>query len=446
MQRLYEPQAYSAGSLAGCYWPDTVTQAPEPRGEGEITADVAVVGAGFTGLSAALHLAEAGADVVALDAQRLGWGASGRNGGFCCLGGSMAAEKTLIRRHGAADVALWHKAQRASVELVAELLERHGISADTHSRGETMLAHRPRDMAALQAEADHLKRAHGLHAAVIGKAALAENGMNSDAFHGALTAPVGFALNPLKYLLGLAKAARGAGARLFGDSPVNAIKPSDSGEGFTLSTPKARVYARRLILATNGYSSDDIPNWMAGRYMPVQSNIIVTRPLSGAEIAAQGWSSGQMAYDSRELLHYFRLMPDRRFLFGMRGGLKATQAQSAHMQRQIRADFSRMFPAWANVDITHFWSGLVCILRALTPFTGSLGNWNGAYAGFGWHGNGVAMGSYSGALLADLALGRAPRRPYPDLMKTPPRRFPLGRNRRILMAPVYRWLELKDRE
>ncbi len=199
-----------------------------------------------------------------------------------------------------------------------------------------------------------------------------------------------------------------------------------------------------MILATNGYSSEDLPDWLRARYLPAQSRVLVTRPLTLTERKAQGWTSDLMAYDSRTLLHYFRLMPDGRFLFGMRGGIRADAPSQERMQRLIRRDFERMFPAWAHVETPHAWSGLVCLARGLTPYAGPLDDWDNAWAGLAYHGNGVAMGTFTGAVLADLALGRTPPL-FPAAMQGPLSRFPLGRFRRALLGAAYAWYGLRDR-
>jgi glycine/D-amino acid oxidase-like deaminating enzyme len=257
-----------------------------------------------------------------------------------------------------------------------------------------------------------------------------------------MTIPVGFAINPLKFLLGLVKAANDAGASVLGNSPVTKIASNNGIH--VLSTPNGMVEAHTLILATNGYSCEDVPGWMAGRYLPVQSNILVTRPLTGEEVQAQGWTTAQMTYDTRKLLHYFRLMPDNRVLFGMRGGITADKRTLQRRKRLMRNHFDRMFPAWSKVETPHFWSGLLCFARNLTPYVGPLGDLPRAFTAFAYHGNGVAMGSYAGALLSDLATGRPVTRPYPALMRIPAARFPLGRHRRALLAPTVGAYALMD--
>ncbi|MFB9150803.1 NAD(P)/FAD-dependent oxidoreductase [Roseovarius ramblicola] len=439
MRRVFPAHTYGPGPRAACFWAGTADIPDHPAAEGEIACDVAVIGAGFTGLSAALHLAEAGEDVRVFEAEHVGWGASGRNGGFCCLGGSAASDAMLRRHHGEDARRDWCRTEMAAVGTVRALIDRLGIAADTHSKGETVLAHTPRAAAGFTARAAQIEADYGVTPTLIPGGALAQAGMRGP-FHAALTTPIGFALNPLKYATGLACAATGAGARFHARSPVTAIR---SGGRFHLATPDARITARRLIVATNGYSSDDLPGWLRGRYLPVQSNVIVTRPLTDGELDAQGWTTHQMCFDDRFFLHYFRLMPDRRMLFGMRGGLFSSPRHDARMQRTIRAHFEAMFPAWSHVETPHGWNGLLSLAPDLTPFAGPVHGMPGAFAALSFHGNGVAMASHAGAILADLALDRPSASLYPDIMRTPPGRWPLGRLRRAMMWPPYAWATLR---
>jgi len=436
MRRIFGPYAYSGGPRDGCWWDETAPLPEWPEARGTLRADVAVIGGGFTGLSAALHLAEAGASVAVLDAEYPGWGASGRNGGFCCLGGSKLSAAALTRHYGAEQARLYHTAEIAAVNLVAGLLDRLGIDADTHSRGETQLAHSPRAMNRLRRSAEAEEGA-----LLNERADLAGEGFGGP-FHGALTLPVGFGLNPRKYVLGLARAASEAGAHIYRNSPADRIQRG--GNGYRIGLPQGEMQAETVLLCTNGYSSEDVPQWLSGRYMPAQSTVLVTRPLSEGELQAQGWTSDQMAYDTRNLLHYFRLMPDRRFLFGMRGGLLSGARAEAAARARTRRDFEAMFPAWRTVESAHSWSGFVCLARNRVPFAGPVPGNPGMFAGLAYHGNGVAMGSYTGRLLAEVALGRATDLPYPAPMRRPMGRFPLGRARRLLMPPLYAALALGD--
>lgn len=441
MKRVFPDYTYGTGPRSGCWWDETIAAPEWQTLDRDLSVDVAVIGGGFTGISAALHLAERGVSVAVLEAENPGFGASGRNGGFCCLGGSKMDTAAMTRAWGAAAAADWEAAELAAVNLVDGLLDRHRIDADRHSQGETRLAHRPSDMDRLRRTAEEMANGPGPSPRLIERRDLVVHGLGGR-FFGALTTPVGFALNPRKYLFGIAKAADRAGARLFRNAPVASI--ARSAGCHVLTAGSGRVRAGTVLVATNGYSSEDVPGWLAGRYMPAQSTVMVTRPMTDAELSAQGWTSDQMAYDTRFLLHYFRLMPDRRFLFGMRGGLLSSPRAENAVRARARRHFEAMFPAWAAVETTHSWSGMVCLARNRTPYVGPVPGMPGVFAGLAYHGNGVAMGSYAGRLLADLALGRDPDLPWPAPMREPMRRFPLGGWRRLLMAPLYAGLALRD--
>lgn len=442
MKRIYPDFAYGDAPRAGCWWDETCDVPDRDALTGDHRCDVVIVGGGFTGISAALHLAEAGVSAVVLENRYVGWGASGRNGGFCCLGGGMLDNAALDKQFGRDGRDAWRQTERAAVDLVEGLITRIQIDVDRHSDGETQFAHRPKDMEDMRGQLAYYDENYGVKARLTEASDLEAAGMNAG-FHGALTVPIGFGLNPRKYITGLAAAAERAGARIFHDTPATRI--SRHGGAFRIVTPQGRVCAKKVIVATNGYSSEDLPKWLAARYMPTQSSIIVTRPITQSELGAQGWTSGQASYDTRHLLHYFRLMPDNRMLFGVRGGLMANAGSEARAITRAREDFDAMFPAWREVETPHAWSGMVCIARNRMPFVGEIPGEAGMYASLCYHGNGVAMASYSGALLADLVQEKEPSRIYPDVVKLPLKRFEFGRFRRAIMPFAYAGFALSDR-
>ena len=436
MTRIFADYAYGPGPGNGCWWDETVALPSFPTFEGSLKVDVAVVGGGFTGLSAAYHLAKAGAPVAVVDEHCIGWGASGRNGGFCCLGGGMRSDASLDRQYGVSARRAWRRTERTAIERVETLIDGLGLDVDKHSKGETCLAHSPRAAVTLEEDAKTVAENYGVDATVLSKADLAHQGF-AGPFHGGMTVPLGFGLNPRKLLAGLINACEAFGVRLFEHSAAVAV------ESGGVITQRGRIDAERVLMATNGYSSDTVPNQIASTYMPAQSTVIVTRPMSEPELQRQGWVSDQMSFDTRRLLHYFRLMPDRRFLFGMRGGLLSGPHPERRARNAVLRDFHRMFPAWSDIDVTHAWSGLVCLSRDRLPLVGPVGDAPEIGVALAYHGNGVAMGVHCGGLLADWALGQSLDH-IPEVIRTRNTQFPLGRFRRLLMPPVYAAYKVGD--
>ena len=442
MRHLYEAPAYDTSRWPDSHWRASLpAPIPCPALAGEARAEVAVIGAGYAGLNAALELARThGADVAVLEAGQPGWGASGRNGGFCCLGGAKLGDRQIVARVGEGGARDFRDFQHRAIERVAALLAGEGIDARQGPAGDICLAHSPRAFAALVQEADDKRRLYGETAELLPPEALAEHGLAGPGFHGALVVEAGFPLHPLAYAEGLARAAQAAGVRIHGQSPVTDLAPE--GATWRLTTPGGTLRARRVLVATNGYSSEDLPPWIAGRTLPAQSAILMTRPLSPAEKRAQGFTTPIMSYDTRHLLHYFRHLPDGRFLFGMRGGTSATPKAEAATAARVRAEFRRLFPAWAGVEVEHEWAGFVCLTGSLAPFVGPVPGAKGLFAAFGWHGNGVAPASLGGALAAGLIAGIPTA--IPALMRQPPRRFPLPPLRRLWLRAAYRAYALQD--
>jgi glycine/D-amino acid oxidase-like deaminating enzyme len=443
MKRIYEPLAYSDHPIRENFWASTIagSRPKYPSLQGAVRTEFAVIGGGYTGLSAALTLAEAGADVVLLDANTPGWGASGRAGGLVSTGSAKIDDIDIVKKHGQADARVFFDAERASVDLVEEYLDKYHLDVDRHSKGYTYVAHRPDAVAGLKDYGAEYTARYGLPYEFVPKHEMAHHGLNSPDFFGAVHLPIGFALNPMKFVLGLTAAAHNAGVQMYSNSAVTKIANKN---GYVLQTAQGQVHAKKVLIATNGYSSDDLPNALSGRYLPVQSNILVSRPLTDSEIQDQGWWSEQMVCDSRTLLHYFRLLPDKRMLLGLRGSVRVTESNMRRTRAVARSDFDRMFPKWQHVETPYFWSGLICMTRNLVPFAGAIPDMDGAYAALGYHGGGITMAPYAGALIADLALGRK-RLPHPDLMQQPLRRFELGLLRRASLPPAFAWYRFKDR-
>lgn len=419
MSYFYEANAYAPDTWPQSYWRDSCpTLLPFMALTGPVNTDVAIIGAGYAGLNAALELRERfGVSVSVLDAAQPGWGASGRNGGFCCLGGTNLSPAQIARIAGPSAAADYASYERSAIDRVVENLELYAIDADRGPAGELLLAHSARAFARMQEK----PQKDGVQ--LWPRKALLEVGVNCTTAWGGEYRPHGFPLHPMKYALGLARAAQAAGVQLYGNSAVTGL--DHSGGKWTLRTGAGTLRARRVLIATNGYSDEHLPPWLSRRILPALSTVIVTRPLTGAEQEAQGWTSQLMAYDTRTMLHYFRLLPDGRFLFGARGGVSAQPARIARFTARAREEFNVMFPAFAQAETTHDWSGLVCLTGSMAPFCGAIPGADGLFAALGWHGNGVAAASEGGRRVAAMLMD-APDT-VPALFKRPLPRFPLPR-------------------
>lgn len=436
MKRIYHDHAYKP-SPVGSYWEAITPSDPvDPPLEGDVRADVVIIGAGYTGLSAALHLArDFGCAPVVLEAQEVGWGASGRNGGFNCMGGSKLGDAAYAAKFGQDDLARYYQAQIAATSLVGELSRDWDV--DRQEDGEWAFAHRAQDFEGFAKAARKLQQLCDTSSEIVPKDALAERGMAIAGAHGAMRVDAGFPLNPRAYVQALARAARDAGARIYARSPVAGL--TSIAGGIQVTTDQGRVTADRLIMAANGYNSDNLPGWMAGRYMPVISHIMVTEPLGGGN-----WLGTRMAYDTRNMLHYFRRLPDDRMLFGMRGAPNDGPDARVRMQSAIKSHFSEMFPDWADARVDYHWAGFVCMTRDLVPYVGAIDELHGAFASLAYHGNGVSMGTWCGRQVAGMAMGKE-YGGLPDGFRGPLRKFPFAPARRHALAPAFKYYAWKDR-
>ncbi len=404
--------------------------APFPALEGEVTADVAIVGGGYTGLSAALHLAEAGFDVVLLEANRVGWGASGRNGGQVGPGQrrdqdwlEQAAGMTRAR-------ALWDLAEEARA-LVRDLIARHAIACDLRP-GIVYAAHRPGYVADYHAYAEHLARAYDHHRVVPLDRAATAAALGTEAYHGGLHYLDAAHLHPLDYARGLARAAAAAGVRIFETSRVTART------GARVATARGAVTARHVLLATNGYHGDLEPG-IAARVMPINNFIVATAPLG--EDRARALIPGDVAAaDSRFVVNYWRLTADRRLLFG--GGESYGYRFPADIAAVVRPRLLGVYPGLADLALTHAWGGTLAITTNRMPAFQRLDA--ATFSAAGYSGHGVAIATLAGKLMAEAVAGDATR--FDVFAGLPQRPFPGGPALRWpLLALAMTWFSLRDR-
>jgi hypothetical protein len=409
---------------------------------GDMDVDIAIIGGGYTGLSTAYHLGRKfGIAAHVLEANRVGWGCSGRNGGFATLGIGKTSMDGWIKRWGEAEARRIFDQSGEAVRLVRSLLNEEGIEADATPDGTLELAHLPNRMRGLEHDQRLLETRFGVKSRLLDKAELERSYLISREAHGALLFESGFGLHAMKYVRGLGRAAQSAGARLHGASPVQGW--SRDGKRHVLSTPGGKVHARQVVIAGNGYTGDRLHPAIEGRLLPALSNIVVTRPLTEAERKALNWRTTIPIGDSRNLLFYYRQLPDRRILFGARGGIEDTfGSRRAHKDWLLRR-LADMFPILKGIEATHFWNGWVCVPFDKSPHVNTIEDGTVHYA-LGYVGLGVALATYCGQLLAHRLAGDDSLRPS-SLLAAPLPRFPFPALRRTYQRAMYAFFEVRDR-
>ena len=329
-----------------------------------------------------------------------------------------------------------------AVELVRNLLADERIDADTKGSAEIELAPRPRPQNACVTNANGCPPHSVRNVEFLPAAACRERLFASPEAFGAKVHRPAFALHPLRYCRGLAAAAVRRGVRLHAGSRVLRWQ---TGEGARrLVTAGGELRAKRVIYACNGFMEEGLNTAFDGRWLPIISAIIVTRPLSADELGRQGWVTPDMLSTSRQVLNYFRLLPDDRLLFGGRGTSIGAPAREAEAYAELAATLGRLFPALAGVDVEYRWHGLVCFTSRLYPTLGHLPDDDSVYFGYGYHGNGVSEASWCGKQLADwIGGGRAPGG-VPAALRGLAAPFPLARFRRQYFQALLAFAKWRD--
>jgi glycine/D-amino acid oxidase-like deaminating enzyme len=243
------------------------------------------------------------------------------------------------------------------------------------------------------------QRLLGLDADVLTAAQVRDEYFDASEQFGALRQRPTFGLHPMRYVLGLAAAAERHGALLHRDSEVVAWEKD--GDDHVLRTRHATLRSRYVIMATNGFMPEHINPGFRARPLPIISAIVVTRPLTDAELSTHQWSTMTPAITDRNLMNYFRLLPDNRFMFGGRGSSTGSDAAAAQTYDRLVDRLRQLWPAWSRVQIDYRWHGLICMTRRQTPSVGRLPGDPSVFFGFGYHGNGVNTSTWTGKQLAD---------------------------------------------
>lgn len=379
---------------------------PNPPLSGEERADIAILGAGFTGLSAALHLKEAepGLKVVVLEREFVGYGASGRNAGFAMTLFGLTLSLTALRFGRQAAAEAHHYMERA-VDYVGELVARFRIDCDYERPGFLRVATSPAYVRRIRKEIELAHRL-GLTGIQWLDAAAVREQVNSPLYRGAWWEPRCALLNPAKYVRGLKRAAEAVGAVIYEGTPVLSVERSP--HGFLLRTPQGTVRAGKIVFATNAYSHLLPP--LRRKQAPAFTYIVVTEPLSPERLGPIGWRNRQGIEDARNLVHYYRLTPDNRLLMGggdvgVPFGDRMDRDADDRIFRELEDYIPRVFPSLRGVQIEYRWGGPVSVTVDMAPAIGFLGDRRAVYA-LGCIGHGVALTTMNGQIVRDLILER----------------------------------------
>lgn len=412
-------------------WEETAVAAPATSPLANDTAcDVVVVGAGYTGLNAALGLAEAGRSVIVLDVAEIGQGASGRNGGQV-VPGLKHDPDTLLEMD--ASGRLLDFAAGCADELFAFIGQRQ-LNCDAARSGWLQPATTEAQLRVVSGRAEQWRRSKGVEARIVGSGDVRRL-TGTDVYVGGWIDPRGGSLQPLSYVRELARVAIGSGVRLHTGTAVRGIRKT--AERWEVEAGARTVTARQVVIATNGGSGGLVPG-VAQSFFPAHSIQIATAPLA-AHLRETVLPSGLPVSDARRLLKYFRLDRDGRFIIGGRGSFGANEA-GTHFDG-LRDVAIRMFPALRNVHWTYRWAGKIALTLDHLPHIHNPEP--GLYVALGYNGRGVAMASRTGVLLADLCIGK-PRDESP-LPVMPVARIPLHAFRRPAMEAAVAWYRLLDR-
>jgi glycine/D-amino acid oxidase-like deaminating enzyme len=416
------------------YWWEATPRPSLPRIAPPAHADVVIVGSGYTGLSAALPIARAGRTTVVLDAEDAGWGCSTRNGGQVSTSIKHNFDD-LAPLHGEARAFAMVKEGHNALAFIEALIRSEAIACDWERVGRFTGAHNSAQYEALGHKVAKQRKGLEIEAHLVPRAEQHRE-IGSDAYFGGLVYSAHGSLDPAKYHQGLLDRAITAGATVIPHCPVQAIVRD--GNGFTVATPKGRVSARDVIVATNGYTAPVTPE-LRRRVIPIGSYIITTEPLDPA-LTARLIPKARVVSDTRRIVIYYRLSPDRRrVVFGGRVALMETDPRVT--APRLHAEMTAIFPELMTARITHSWAGFVAYTFDTMPHLGK--RQDGVHYAMGYCGSGVSLATYFGTRIGQQVLGLEEGRTALDGLDFPTRPFYTGVP--WFLAPTLVWYRLRDR-
>src|SRR5579864_585551 len=391
------------------YWLTTV-EMPKADGSAALPSrvDVAVIGAGFTGLSAARTLAQRGAKVAVLESESIGWGASSRNGGMVLPGLKLGVNK-LISMYGRDRTQRMYAASVASMDCVEQIVREEGIDCDFARSGHIEVACKQKHFDDYARQVEVIAREFNHKLRIVPRHELSSE-IGSTIYYGGMVDEVSAGLNPARYVAGLGRAAMKAGAQVFEHARVDNIqRESQQGEaGWKIATSRGSLWAREVFIGTSGYTSQTTPA-LQKKIIPIGSFIITTEVLP-QELARELSPRNRMIYDSKNYLYYYRLTPDRRMLFGGRAAFFPENDQTVRRSAELlRQGMIQVYPQLRDARVEYVWGGTLDFAFDIMPHAGQM---DGLYYAVGYSGHGVAMATYQGQKIAEMMAGDKPENPF----------------------------------
>jgi len=389
------------------YWLETVESQILARELPE-TVDVAVIGAGFTGLSAARTLAKRGAKVAVLEAENVGWGASCRNGGMVLTGLKLGAP-ALIARYGREATKRMYAASLESIDSVEAIVREENIECNFSRCGHLEVACKRKHFDDFRRGAETIEREFGHKLRIVEKADLPSE-IGSPIYHGGMVDEVSAGVNPARYVAGLGSATARAGAEIHQKTRVLGLErqTQNVGSGWKVTTSRGKLHAGNVLVATSGYTSG-ITRSLQKKIIPIGSFIIVTEALPEA-LARELSPHNRMIYDSKNYLYYYRLTPDRRMLFGGRAAFFPENQNTVRESAQIlRAGMIEVYPQVREANVDYVWGGTLDFAFDIMPHAGKM---DGMYYSVGYAGHGVAMATLLGQKIAEAILTGRDENPF----------------------------------
>jgi len=395
------------------YWL-TTTEMPTLDGALPLpeVVDVAVIGGGFTGLSAARTLAKRGAKVAVFESETIGWGASSRNGGMVLTGMKLGVNQ-LISKYGRERTQRMYAASLATIDCVEQIVREEGIECDFSRCGHLEVACKKKHFDEYARQAEVIDRDFDHKLRVVQRQELSAE-IGSAIYYGGMVDEISAGCNPARYVVGLARATMEAGAQILEHTRVESLQhDSRQGElGWKLSTSRGQlsggVWAHEVFVATSGYTGAATPA-LQKKIIPIGSFIITTEVLP-APLAGELSPRNRMIYDSKNYIYYYRLTPDRRMLFGGRAAFFPENDQTVRRSAELlRRGMIGVYPQLRDARIEYVWGGTLDFAFDIMPHAGQL---DGMYYAVGYAGHGVAMATYQGQKIAELMAGDQPENPF----------------------------------